>query len=95
MTSKLTKITYQLVLTGDTTAPTMNLPVTMPTADLCHNVARDLARQRLSERHNDLAGPDDITTTRDSFDISNWLDDTCTVSHDGVVVAVLYRPKTT
>jgi hypothetical protein len=92
MSKKLTKRQYQLVRVSMGSADRSHpLVVTMPTEHHCDNVARDLARQRISEQHNETAGPDDITTTRDSFSVTDWDDDSCTVSYDGVVVAWLYR----
>jgi len=69
----------------------IKLPVLMPSATMADNVARDLARQTMSEQHNDTAGDDEARTTRESFTVTDWLDNSCMVTRDGVTVAVLYR----
>lgn len=90
MAKKATSHTYTLVVT-DFTTRRIKLPVLMPSPKMADDVARDLARQTMSEQHNDTAGDDEARTTRESFTVTDWMDDSCMVTRDGVTVAILYR----
>lgn len=81
--------TYTLVMSA--TNKKMALPVLMPSPKMADDVARDLARQTMSEQHNDTAGDDEARTTRESFAVTAWEDGSCMVTRDGVTVATLHR----
>jgi hypothetical protein len=90
MAKKATSHTYTLVVT-DFITRRIKLPVLMPSPKMADDVARDLARQTMSELTNSDADSDQPRTTRESFAVTAWEDGNCMVTRDGVTVAILYR----